>query len=163
MGLKCKGLSGNLYFWPWNVAHPDGVFPGILLEERKIGIMTNRDDEWFMRRALEMAEKSSGRNEVPVGAVLVDEAGNILAAAGNSTVSSHDPAGHAEIRVLRLAAGRLANYRLPGHDHVCYAGAMRNVRRRHGACPHTPPCIRRGRSQDRSSCLEVSGSAATGC
>jgi tRNA(adenine34) deaminase len=114
MGLKCKGLSGNLYFWPWNVAHPDGVFPGILLEERKIGIMTNRDDEWFMRRALEMAEKSSGRNEVPVGAVLVDEAGNILAAAGNSTVSSHDPAGHAEIRVLRLAAGRLANYRLPG-------------------------------------------------
>ena len=76
--------------------------------------MTNRDDEWFMRRALEMAERSSGRNEVPVGAVLVDEAGSILAAAGNSTVSSHDPAGHAEIRVLRLAAGRLANYRLPG-------------------------------------------------
>lgn len=76
--------------------------------------MTNRDDEWFMRLALEMAEESSGLHEVPVGAVLVDEEGNILASAGNSTVSSNDPTGHAEIRVLRLAAARLSNYRLPG-------------------------------------------------
>jgi len=73
----------------------------------------NRDDEWFMRRALELAAESTGLEEVPVGALLVDGEGNILAAAGNRTVSANDPTGHAEIRVLRQAAVQLSNYRLP--------------------------------------------------
>lgn len=73
-----------------------------------------RDDEWYMQRALELAEESSGLEEVPVGALLVDGEGSIVAAAGNRTVSTADPTGHAEIRVLREAAARLSNYRLPG-------------------------------------------------
>lgn len=76
--------------------------------------MMFRDDEWYMQRALELAEESSGQGEVPVGALLVGGEGNIVAAAGNRTVSAADPTGHAEIRVLRQAAVQLSNYRLPG-------------------------------------------------
>jgi tRNA(adenine34) deaminase len=51
---------------------------------------------------------------VPVGAVIVDPQGQILAEAGNDCIRSSDPAGHAEMRALRAAALRLGNYRLPG-------------------------------------------------
>ncbi|HBI14188.1 MAG TPA: tRNA-specific adenosine deaminase [Desulfobulbaceae bacterium] len=64
--------------------------------------------------ALEVAREAETEQEVPVGAVLVDSEGKIIAAAGNRIVSGHDPTGHAEIRVLRAAASRLGNYRLPG-------------------------------------------------
>lgn len=66
-----------------------------------------------MRVALEKASESAAIGEVPVGAVLVDENDKILASAGNNTICDHDPTGHAEIRVLRLAAETLENYRLP--------------------------------------------------
>lgn len=72
------------------------------------------DDERFMRQALQLAGESAGLEEVPVGALLVDSGGNILAGAGNLTVAANDPTGHAEIRILRQAAVRVANYRLPG-------------------------------------------------
>ena len=66
-----------------------------------------------MQIALEKAMESAAMNEVPVGAVLVDKQGNVIAAAGNDTVSAHDPVGHAEVRVLRMAAKTVGNYRLP--------------------------------------------------
>jgi len=68
----------------------------------------------LMGIALEVAREAETEQEVPVGAVLVDSEGKIIAAAGNRIVSGHDPTGHAEIRVLRAAASRLGNYRLPG-------------------------------------------------
>ncbi len=71
-------------------------------------------DESFMKIALEQAEKSSARGEVPVGAVLVGPDGNLIASAGNNTIGASDPCGHAEIRVLRRASQELKNYRLPG-------------------------------------------------
>ncbi len=52
--------------------------------------------------------------EVPVGAVLVDADGCLLAAGHNQPISARDPSAHAEIVVLRKAALRLINYRLPG-------------------------------------------------
>jgi len=73
--------------------------------------MKKRD---FMKIALERAKESAEKGEVPVGAVLVDSKGDLLASAGNETVRAHDPVGHAEIRVLKMAAERLGNYRLPG-------------------------------------------------
>jgi tRNA(adenine34) deaminase len=76
--------------------------------------MNTEKDTAMMKVALQRAAESAARGEVPVGAVLADEAGEILASAGNSTIRDHDPTGHAEIRVLRLAAGKRANYRLPG-------------------------------------------------
>lgn len=72
------------------------------------------NDAEFMRIALARAVESAARGEVPVGAVLIDNQGRVIASAGNGTVSGHDPVGHAEIQVLRMAGRKLENYRLPG-------------------------------------------------
>ena len=69
-------------------------------------------DENWMRLALDYAKKSAEEGEVPVGAVLVRNE-ELLAAAGNRPIIECDPTGHAEIRVLRAAALKEANYRLP--------------------------------------------------
>ena len=66
-----------------------------------------------MRAALAQAEIAAGLGEVPVGAVLVDEAGELLAAGHNQPIRANDPSAHAEIVVLRAAAQKLGNYRLP--------------------------------------------------
>ncbi|WP_428407004.1 nucleoside deaminase [Hyphococcus sp.] len=70
-------------------------------------------DENFMRRALEEARQAAAAGEAPIGAVLVDASGAVIAAAGNAPIATHDPTGHAEIRALREAAAKLGNYRLP--------------------------------------------------
>lgn len=67
-----------------------------------------------MRAALREAEKAAAEGEVPVGAVVVGPAGEILARAHNRPVSAADPTAHAEILALRKAARKLSNYRLPG-------------------------------------------------
>jgi tRNA(adenine34) deaminase len=72
------------------------------------------DDETYMRLALEEARAAAEAGEVPVGAVLADADGTILARGGNRTITSSDPTAHAEIVVLREAALRAGNYRLPG-------------------------------------------------
>lgn len=66
-----------------------------------------------MGLALEEAKDAAGRDEVPVGAVLVRR-GELLAGAGNSRESHHDPVGHAEISVLRRAGRLLGDWRLEG-------------------------------------------------
>lgn len=73
---------------------------------------TAKDEKW-MRLALDLAEIAAARGEVPVGAVLVENE-SALASAGNSPISLNDPTAHAEILVLREAASRKGNYRLPG-------------------------------------------------
>lgn len=70
------------------------------------------DFRHWMREALLEAEKAFREGEVPVGAVLSDENGNILARAHNRPISLCDPTAHAEILVLRAGASRLGNYRL---------------------------------------------------
>jgi tRNA(adenine34) deaminase len=52
------------------------------------------------------------QDEVPVGAVLVSDSGEILASAHNQTIRSCDPSAHAEILALREASRKLKNYRL---------------------------------------------------
>ncbi len=69
-------------------------------------------DTDMMNLALSEAEKAGLSGEVPVGAVLVLD-GAIVARAGNKLISTHDPTGHAEIRVLRKAGRVLGNYRFP--------------------------------------------------
>ena len=76
------------------------------------GITPPPDDIYWMRRALDQAELAAERGEVPVGAVLVDADGRLLAEGHNRPILSHDPTAHAEIQVLREAARRLGNYRL---------------------------------------------------
>jgi len=67
-----------------------------------------------MEKALEIAKMSQDLGEVPVGAVLVNPMGVLLAASGNRVMQEHDPAAHAEIIVLRDAARKLQTPRLEG-------------------------------------------------
>ena len=69
-------------------------------------------DEFWMRTAIEAAETARQLGEVPIGACLIDENGELLAAAGNRTIADSDPTAHAEILVLREAARKIGNYRL---------------------------------------------------
>ena len=69
-------------------------------------------DEFWMRQAIEAAERAGELNEVPVGACLINKSGEVLAVAGNRTIIDSDPTAHAEILVLREAARKIGNYRL---------------------------------------------------
>ena len=71
-------------------------------------------DEQWMWRAIYQAREAEKIGEVPVGAVLVDAEGKILAATSNRTIKDNDPTAHAEILALRTAAIRTGNYRLTG-------------------------------------------------
>jgi tRNA(adenine34) deaminase len=67
-----------------------------------------------MQLALAQAAQAQQLGEVPVGAVLVDAQGELLATGFNRTIIDHDPTAHAEIVALRVGAKQLQNYRLPG-------------------------------------------------
>jgi tRNA(adenine34) deaminase len=64
--------------------------------------------------AITEAEAASSRGEVPVGAVVVSSAGEVLARDGNRILERRDPTAHAEMLVLRAAAASLSNERLIG-------------------------------------------------
>lgn len=68
-----------------------------------------------MPLALTEARAAALRGEVPVGAVITDPAGGIVATAGNRTRERHDPTAHAEIEVIRAACALARSERLPGY------------------------------------------------
>lgn len=68
-----------------------------------------------MDAALAEARAAAARGEVPVGAVLVDPEGRIVARAGNRTRELSDPTAHAEILVIREGCAAAGSERLPGH------------------------------------------------
>src|SRR5262245_13858649 len=69
-----------------------------------------------MRHALDLAAAAAADGEVPVGAVVVDPGGTIIAAAANRTLADRDPSAHAEMLAVRQACARLGSERLVGHD-----------------------------------------------
>ncbi len=69
-----------------------------------------------MRLALDEARAAGAAGEVPVGAVLIDDDGQIVAAAGNRVERDCDPTAHAEMLALRAGARRLDAKRLAGCD-----------------------------------------------
>src|SRR5262245_18562515 len=69
-----------------------------------------------MRHALDLAGAAAAAGEVPVGAVVVDPSGRIVAAAANRTLADRDPSAHAEMLAVREACARLGSERLIGHD-----------------------------------------------
>lgn len=71
-------------------------------------------DKRGMAAALEMAQRAEKAGEVPVGAVVLNAAGEVMGRGFNRCINDHDPTGHAEIVALRDAAARMRNYRLPG-------------------------------------------------
>ncbi len=88
-----------------------------------------------MDLALEEARNAEKLGEVPVGAVIVDDAGNIVGRGFNRPISASDPTAHAEIVAMREAARATGNYRLKGLTLYCTmepcamcAGAMVHAR-----------------------------------
>ncbi len=66
----------------------------------------------WMSRALALAESAGVAGEVPVAAVIVDKAGNLIAEAENRRERDKDPTAHAEILALRSAGQALQNWHL---------------------------------------------------
>lgn len=96
--------------------------------------MTKERNQFFMERALQLADKAAEQGEVPIGALIVldDE---IIAEGWNQSIGLSDPCAHAEIQAIRAAAQKLDNYRLPNtHLYVTLepcsmcAGAMIHAR-----------------------------------
>jgi tRNA(Arg) A34 adenosine deaminase TadA len=69
-----------------------------------------------MSLAFTEAEAAGLRGEVPVGAVVTDKSGEVVAMAGNRTVELKDPTAHAELLAIRAAAAALGSERLAGCD-----------------------------------------------
>ncbi len=91
-------------------------------------------DEYWMQRALLLAQKAEEEGEVPVGAIVVLD-NEVVGEGWNRPISSHDPSSHAEINAIREASSHLSNYRLPTTELfvtlepcVMCAGAMIHAR-----------------------------------
>jgi len=76
--------------------------------------MSDQDEAW-MHRALALAQHAEQQDdEIPVGALLVDAAGDVIGEGWNRNITEHDPTAHAEIIAMRQAGKRLGNHRLIG-------------------------------------------------
>jgi tRNA(adenine34) deaminase len=71
-----------------------------------------------MRTALEEALKAPGHGDVPVGAILLDPDGRVVAADHNRREEHQDPTAHAEMLVLSSAARERKDWRLTGYTLV---------------------------------------------
>ncbi len=69
------------------------------------------NDEYWMKKALDLALHAEDEGEVPVGAILVQDS-KCIAEGWNLPVSNNDPTAHAEVMALRSAGQILKNYRL---------------------------------------------------
>ncbi len=69
-----------------------------------------------MKIALSEAKKAGLSGDVPVGAVLVNQNGEVIASHGNNCRRSNNPTAHAEMEVIRLASQILGSERLYGCD-----------------------------------------------
>ena len=93
-------------------------------------------DAAHLARAWARAAAAAEAGEAPIGCVIVDGAGEVIAEGANAPIAKHDPTAHAEIVALRQAAAALENYRLkPGltlyvtlEPCAMCAGAISNAR-----------------------------------
>lgn len=119
-----------------------------------------------MDRALALADAAGRAGEVPVGAVLLDPGGGLVACAANAREAENDPTAHAETRVLRAAGAALGDSHLDGCTLVVTlepctmcAGAIRLARLarvvfaawepRTGACGSVRDVLRDSRANHR--------------
>ena len=70
------------------------------------------DYNLIMQAALSLAKVAADKGDVPVGALVVDDAGNLVGQGANLREQDNDPTAHAEIVAIRNAAKKLGNYRL---------------------------------------------------
>ena len=72
-------------------------------------------DVRWMRQALALAERAQREDdEIPVGALIVDAADNLVGEGWNRNIAENDPSAHAEIVAMRRAGAALGNHRLVG-------------------------------------------------
>ena len=70
------------------------------------------DYKVLMQQAISLAKETAIKGDVPVGALVVDDSGNIVGQGANLREQDNDPTAHAEIVAIRSAAKNLGNYRL---------------------------------------------------
>ena len=102
----------------------------------------------FMDLALKTAENAGKAGEVPIGCVIV-RGYEVIATAGNRTLTDRDPTAHAEILAIRQAAEAIGTERLVDCDLYVTLVRLHHVRRRDLLCPDPPALLRRRRSQGR--------------
>ncbi|MHA3703757.1 tRNA adenosine(34) deaminase TadA [Jatrophihabitans sp. YIM 134969] len=71
-------------------------------------------DDAALALALEHARRAGDRGEVPIGAVVLSPAGDVIGVGCNERETTHDPTGHAEVVALRAAGAALGTWRLDG-------------------------------------------------
>jgi tRNA(adenine34) deaminase len=72
------------------------------------------DYKELMQQAILLAKETAIKGDVPVGAFVVDDAGNVVGQGANLREQNNDPTAHAEIVAIRDAAKKISNYRLDG-------------------------------------------------
>lgn len=72
------------------------------------------DDKKYMELALAEARQAAELGEIPIGAVLVDELGQVIAAAHNMRETWQDGTAHAEVIAIQAACKKLGRWRLSG-------------------------------------------------
>jgi tRNA(adenine34) deaminase len=70
------------------------------------------DYKSLMQEAILLAKEAAINGDVPVGALIVDDAGTIIGMGANLREQNNDPTAHAEIVAIRNAASKIGNYRL---------------------------------------------------
>ena len=70
------------------------------------------DYKSLMQLAISLAKEAAIKGDVPVGALVVDESGNVVGQGANLREQENDPTAHAEIVAIRNAASEIGNYRL---------------------------------------------------
>lgn len=78
--------------------------------------LSRADRDWalYMKRALELAAEAEAKGDIPIGAVVVNLDGKIIAEGHNERELRHDPTAHAEVLALRAAAEKEQAWRLTG-------------------------------------------------
>ena len=77
-------------------------------------IGVTRGDETAMQAALDEARRAADEGEIPIGAVVLDASGSVIAVEHNRREALNDPTAHAEILALRAAAAATGSWRLEG-------------------------------------------------
>ena len=70
------------------------------------------DYKVLIQQAITLAKEAAVKGDVPVGALVVDELGNVVGQGANLREQDNDPTAHAEIVAIRNAAKKIGNYRL---------------------------------------------------
>ncbi|MEI7540963.1 MAG: tRNA adenosine(34) deaminase TadA [Actinomycetes bacterium] len=76
------------------------------------------NDQELMRAAIAVAQKANASGDVPVGAIIINSKGEIIATGHNERELLNDPTAHAEIVAIRRAAEKIGEWRLENHTIV---------------------------------------------